>query len=91
MIPGRAARVWQSPGPSVDTLGRLSQIRSPSTILPSATVSWSFTGARTCARAGSWQPSWTPYLAAGINEPWLRELEERDTLFPMLDYRIYTR
>ena len=26
-----------------------------------------------------------------IHEPWLKDLEERDNLFPDLDYRIYTR
>jgi len=31
-------------------------------------------------------------LAAGtLNEPWLKELEERDNLFPDLDYRVYSR
>ncbi|HBA60369.1 MAG TPA: DUF1957 domain-containing protein [Elusimicrobia bacterium] len=31
-------------------------------------------------------------LAAGkLSEPWLKELEERDNLFPDLDYRVYLR
>ena len=31
-------------------------------------------------------------LGAGkLDEPWLAELEERDNLFPDLDYRVYLR
>ena len=30
-------------------------------------------------------------LTGSINEPWLKDLEERDNLFPDFDYRIYTR
>jgi 1,4-alpha-glucan branching enzyme len=26
-----------------------------------------------------------------IHEPWLKEIEEQDNIFPDLDYRIYTR
>jgi 1,4-alpha-glucan branching enzyme len=46
---------------------------------------------RVCDHVNWFNALYDGVLAGKINEPWLRELEERDNLFPDLDFRIYTR
>jgi 1,4-alpha-glucan branching enzyme len=46
---------------------------------------------RVCDHVNRFNALYDGVKAGALNEPWLRELEERDNVFPALDYRVYLK
>ncbi len=46
---------------------------------------------RVCDHVNRFNGLYDGIKAGALNEPWLRELEERDNVFPTIDYRVYLK
>lgn len=44
---------------------------------------------RTKDHVGRFERLYNDILSSQVNDPWLKEVESRDNIFPEIDYRIY--